>query len=368
MTPLEGIRVVDVSTVVMAPYATQLLADLGADVTKIEPPDRDIIRNVSNGAMFAHLNRGKHGIMLDLKTPDGQREFHQHVTTADVLVHNMRPNAAKRLGLRRRDLEGVNPRLIVACAIGYGSAGPYAARPAYDDLIQAASGMADLVGKAAGNGVAGYVPLTLTDRMVGMHLAVAILAALTCRERTGIAQEVEVPMFETFASVVAGDHLAGESFVPPRGPAYYSRLLASGRRPFRTRDGWIAVLPYSDVHWQRFFALLGQEAEFLADPRLSDPARRSADLDHAYARVGEALLERDTAEWLALLSEANIPAAPINDIDALLHDPHLEAVGFWREVELDDGTRLRTPAPVGNWSATPPDPPRAPPSLRRSRK
>lgn len=365
MTPLQGIRVVDVSTVVMAPYATQHLADLGADVTKIEPPDRDIIRKVSNGAMFAHLNRGKHGIVLDLKTPEGQAEFRRRVADADVLVHNMRPDAAKRLGLRRADLEAVNPRLIVASAIGYGSSGPYAARPAYDDLIQAASGMADLVGRAAGNGIAGYVPLTLTDRVVGMHLAFAILAAIVCRERTGIAQEVEVPMFETFAAVVAGDHLAGQSFVPPRGGAYYSRLLAGGRRPFRTRDGWIAVLPYTDAHWRRFFVVAGREAEFLADPGLCDPARRMADLDHAYGRVAEALVERGTAEWLTVLDEANIPASPINDIAALLDDPHLKAVGFWREMALDDGTILRTPAPMGNWSATPPDPPRPPPSLRQ---
>ena len=361
MTALAGVRVLDASTVVMGPYATRLLADLGAEVLKVEPPEGDVMRRAGQGgAMFAHLNRGKRSVALDLKAPEGQQAFRALAAGADVLVHNMRPEAAARLGLRQQDLAGLNPGLVVACAYGYGSGGPYSARPAYDDLIQAASGLADTTGRAGG-GDPRYVPLTLADRVVGAHLAFAITAAIACRERTGVAQQVEVPMFEIMADMVAGDHLGGLSFSPPEGEPYYARLMSPQRRPYRSRDGWIAVLLYNDAHWRRFFALVGQEA-LLADPRLATHAARQADIDHAYAQVAEALAHRDTAEWLQLLSEADIPAAPVNDIAALRDDPHLRATGFWQDVPLPDGRTLHTTAPFGRWSATPPAPPGPPPA------
>jgi crotonobetainyl-CoA:carnitine CoA-transferase CaiB-like acyl-CoA transferase len=362
MSALTGLRVLDASTVVMGPYATRLLADLGAEVLKVEPPEGDVMRRAGQGgAIFAHLNRGKRSVALDLKAPEGQAEFRRLAAEADVLVHNMRPDAAARLGLRQGDLAALNPRLVVACAYGYGAGGPYAARPAYDDLIQAASGLADTIGRAAGDGEPRYVPLTLADRVVGAHLAFAIVAAITCRERTGVAQEVEVPMFETFAGLVAGDHLGGLSFDPPEGEPYYPRLMSPQRRPYRTRDGWIAVLLYTDAHWRRFFALIGRE-DVLEDPRLATHAARQAGIDHAYAQVAEALAHRDTAEWMRLLSEADIPAAPVNDITALRQDQHLAATGFWRDVALPDGRVLHTTAPFGRWSATPPAPPGPPPA------
>lgn len=364
MTALAGLRVLDATTVVMGPYATRMLADLGADVIKIEPPGGDVLRKAGQGgAMFAHLNRGKRGTVLDLKTDAGQSELRRLAAGADVLVHNMRPAAAKRLGLRRADLAPLNRRLIVACAFGFGGGGPYAERPAYDDLIQAASGLADVVGRTAESEAPGYVPLTLADRFVGLHLAFAIAAAVTCRERTGVAQEIEVPMFETFLDLVLGDHLGGLSFEPRSGPPYYPRLMSPQRRPYRTSDGWIGVLLYTDAQWIRFFRLLGREAELQADPALREHATRQANISHAYAQVAEALAERPTAEWLELLAEADIPAAPVNDVSGLLDDPHLRAVGFWREANLPDGTVLRTTAPVGRWSATPPGPPLPPPEL-----
>ncbi|MFC4166294.1 CaiB/BaiF CoA transferase family protein [Teichococcus aestuarii] len=363
MTALAGLRVLDASTVVMGPYATRLLADLGAEVLKVEPPEGDVLRRAGQGgAMFAHLNRGKRGVVLDLKSPEGQAALRGLAAEADVLVHNMRPDAAARLGLRRQDLAEANPRLIVACAYGYGAGGPYAARPAYDDLIQAAGGLAATIGAARGGDPA-YVPLTLADRVVGAHLAFAVMAALACRERTGIAQEVEVPMFETFADLVAGDHLGGLSFDPPEGGPHYARLMSPQRRPYRTADGWIAVLLYTDAHWRRFFALVGREAELAEDPRLATHAARQAHIDHAYGRVAEALLERGTAEWMACLSDADIPVAPVNDIPGLLEDPHLAATGFWRRVEMPDGRVLRSPAPLGRWSGTPPAEPGPPPPL-----
>jgi crotonobetainyl-CoA:carnitine CoA-transferase CaiB-like acyl-CoA transferase len=361
MTALAGLRVLDASTVVMGPYATRLLADLGAEVLKVEPPDGDVMRRAGQGgAIFAHLNRGKRSVVLDLKAPEGHAAFKALAAEADVLVHNMRPEAAARLGLRQQDLAALNPRLVVACAYGYGPGGPYSARPAYDDLIQAASGLADTVGRAGG-GDPRYVPLTLADRVVGAHLAFAIAAAIACRERTGVAQQVDVPMFETLADMVAGDHLGGLSFDPPEGDPYYPRLMSPQRRPYRSRDGWVAVLLYTDAHWRRFFSLVGQEA-LLQDPRLSNHAARQANIDHAYAQVAAALTRRNTAEWLQLLSEADIPAAPVNNIAALRQDPHLDATGFWQAVPLPDGRTLHTTAPFGRWSATPPAPLGPPPA------
>ncbi|AWV20713.1 Glutarate--coa ligase (plasmid) [Roseomonas mucosa] len=364
MTALSGIRVLDASTVVMGPYATRLLADLGADVLKLEPPEGDIMRRAGQGgAIFAHLNRSKRGLVLDLKSAEGQQRLHQLAAEADVLVHNMRPEAAARLGLRKADLDPVNPGLIVASAYGYGPGGPCSGRPAYDDLIQAASGLAATVGRASG-GAPAYVPMTLVDRVVGAHLAFAIVAAVACRARTGMAQEVEVPMFETFTDLVASDHLGGLSFDPPEGGPYYPRLMSPHRRPYRTRDGWIAVLLYTEAHWRRFFALLGREQELADDPRLRDHVARQANIDHAYGLVAEALSHRDTGEWMRSLSEADIPVSAVNDVEALLEDPHLRATGFWRQVPLPDGSRLRTTAPFGRWSATPPDPPGPPPAFR----
>ena len=364
MTALAGLRVLDASTVVMGPYATRMLADLGADVLKIELPGGDLLRKAGqDGAMFAHLNRGKRGAVIDLRTSRGQQELKRLAADADVLVHNSRPDAAARLGLRRNDLASVNARLIVACAFGYGASGPYSSRPAYDDLIQAVSGLADTAGKAAATGIPTYVPLTLVDHVVGVQLAFAIVAAVACRERTGLAQEVQVPMFETFVDFVAGDHLGGLSFNPARGSPYYPRLMSRQRRPYRTSDGWIAVLLYTETHWQGFFAIFGRAAELSTDARLSGHAARQANVDYAYGVVAEALKDRPTGEWLELLEAADIPAAAVNDVDTLLADPHLRAVGFWREVPLPDGSKLRTTAPIGVWSATPPGPLRLPPPL-----
>jgi len=348
--PLAGIRVLDLSSVVMGPYAARLLADQGAEVLKVEPPEGDVLRRAGQGgAMFAHLNRGKRAVALDLKSPAGRAALRRLAAGADVLLHNMRADAATRLGLRREALREANPRLIVASAVGYGSGGPYAARPAYDDLIQAASGLAEIMGRVSPDGEPRYVPLTLSDRVVGIQLAQAVTAALLARERGAEPAEIEVPMFETFAEFVLGDHLGGLSFDPPRGDPHYPRLMTPQRRPYRTRDGHVAVLLYNDAHWRRFFRAAGREAEMEADPRLRDHAGRTADFGHAYGRVGEILAGRTTAEWLDLLCALDIPAAPVNGVAALLEDPHLRAVGFWREVPLPGGGTLRSTAPVGRW-------------------
>ncbi|MFH5923883.1 CaiB/BaiF CoA transferase family protein [Roseomonas xinghualingensis] len=362
--PLAGIRVLDCSSVVMGPYAARLLADQGAEVLKVEPPEGDVLRRAGQGgAMFAHLNRGKRAVALDLKAPEGQAALRRLAAGADVLLHNMRADAATRLGLRREALREVNPRLIVASAVGYGAGGPYEARPAYDDLIQAASGLADIMGRVSPDGEPRYVPLTLSDRVVGIQLAQAITAALFARERGAEGTEIEVPMFETFADLVLGDHLGWLSFEPPRGGPHYPRLMTPQRRPYRTRDGHIAVLLYNDAHWHRFFRAVGREAEMEADPRLRDHAGRTVNFHHAYGMVGEILAERGTAEWLRLLCSLDIPAAPVNGVEALLEDPHLHAVGFWREAPLPNGGTLRSTAPVGRWAGQPETPLRPPPEL-----
>lgn len=362
MTALAGLRVLDASSVVMGPYAARLLADLGAEVIKVEPPGGDTLRKAGQGgAMFAHLNRNKRAIVLDLKSSKGRDELLRLAREADVLLHNMRPHAAARLGLRSEVLQELNPALIVVSAIGYGSTGPYGTRPAYDDLIQAASGLAEINGRASLTGMPSYVPLTLADRFVGTHVAFAITAALACRERSGVAQHVEVPMFETFADLVVGDHLGGLSFEPPEGDTHYARLLSAQRRPYRTSDGWIAVLLYTEAHWRRFFQLLDREAEFEAEARLSDRTARQVNIDFAYGQVAEALSARATAEWLDSLTDLDIPVAPVHDVRSLVEDAHLNAVGFWRDVPLPDGRTLRTTAPVGRWSETAPARLRPPP-------
>jgi crotonobetainyl-CoA:carnitine CoA-transferase CaiB-like acyl-CoA transferase len=362
--PLAGIRVLDCSSVVMGPYAARLLADQGAEVLKVEPPEGDVLRRAGQGgAMFAHLNRGKRAVALDLKSEAGQVALRRLAAGADVLLHNMRADAAARLGLRRDALRNVNPRLIVASAVGYGAGGPYAARPAYDDLIQAASGLAEIMGRVSPNGEPRYVPLTLSDRVVGIHLAQAVTAALFARERGAEGAEIEVPMFETFAELVLGDHLGGLSFDPPCGGPHYPRLMTPQRRPYRTRDGHIAVLLYNDAHWRRFFRAVGREAELDSDPRLRDHAARTANFHHAYGLVGEILAGRNTAEWLDLLCGLDIPAAPVNGVEALLEDPHLRAVGFWREARLPQGGTLRSTAPVGRWAGQAESALRPPPEL-----
>ncbi|MBP0494136.1 CaiB/BaiF CoA transferase family protein [Pararoseomonas indoligenes] len=362
--PLAGIRVLDCSSVVMGPYAARLLADQGAEVLKVEPPEGDVLRRAGQGgAMFAHLNRGKRAVALDLKAAEGKAALRRLAEGADVLLHNMRADAAARLGLTREALRGVNPRLIVASAVGYGAGGPYSARPAYDDLIQAASGLADVMGRVSPDGEPRYVPLTLSDRVVGIQLAQAVTAALFARERGGEGAEIEIPMFETFADLVLGDHLGGLSFDPPQGGPHYPRLMTPQRRPYRTRDGHIAVLLYNDAHWRRFFRAVGREPEMEADPRLRDHAGRTANFHHAYGLVGEILAERGTAEWLELLCGLDIPAAPVNSVEALLDDPHLRAVGYWREAALPEGCTLRSTAPVGRWAGQEDAPLRPSPDL-----
>jgi len=362
MGPLDGIRVVDLSTVLMGPHATQALAEMGADVVKVEAPDGDVIRQVGParhdgmGALFLNSNRGKRGLCLDLKHPRGRDALLALLRGADVLVHNLRPQAIARLGLDYATLAPNHPRLVYASLCGFGRGGPYSGRPAYDDLIQGASGLSYWIAKA-GDGTPRYVPAALADRVVGMSAIGAICAALFARERSGRGQEIEIPMFETMAALVLADHLSGASFEPPLEGEGYARLLSRHRRPYRTRDGHVCALVYTDRHWAALLAELGEADLPRRDPRFASFASRSANIDHIYAFLGERFLERTTGEWLALLERIDVPAMPMHDVPGLLADPHLAAVGFFQEFEHPSEGRLRGTAAAVRWSDSLPAPP-----------
>ena len=366
--PLSGLTVVDLTTVVMGPYATQILGDLGASIIKVEAPGGDNVRHVGPmknrgmGHMFLHLNRNKKSIVLDLKQPAGRDALLRIAVTADVLIYNIRPQAMQRLRLGHADVAAVNPRIIYVGACGFGQQGPYAARPAYDDLIQGMSGLPWLL-QQSGATEPRYIPATLADRIVGLHAVYAVTAALYHRERTGEGQAVEVPMFECMSQMILGDHFGGRSFDPPVGAAGYARMLAPQRKPFRTRDGYVCVLMYNDKQWQSFFRLIGRDDLYLDDPRFNSHENRSARIDEVNAFVATEMLKRTTGDWLTALMAADIPAARMNSIDDVIDDEHLTGTGFVGLEEHPSEGTLRTTRAATRWSRTPPAPQCAAPRL-----
>jgi len=345
--PLSGVRIIDLSTVVLGPLATLTLAGLGAEVIKIEAPEGDnvrsagVMRNEGMGHVFLHGNRGKQSVALDLKQPSAREALVELLGTADVFVTNVRPAALKRLGLDAETLRQRIPSVIHVVATGYGSGGPYAGKPAYDDLIQGAAGVSWLMQQHVG-GEPRYMPVSLADRVTGLHLTYAVTAALYERERAGRGSRVEVPMFECVAHFVLADHLAGETFVPPLGKAGYDRLLSENRRPYKTADGYLCVLIYNDAHWQRFLDAIGQPERFKQDLRFSSQAARSRHIHDVYGFVGEVMRARSTADWIVLLDELDIPNQVPASLDDLLEDPHLRATGLVREEVHPSEGRQRT--------------------------
>jgi crotonobetainyl-CoA:carnitine CoA-transferase CaiB-like acyl-CoA transferase len=366
--PLEGVRIVDMTSVLMGPYATQILGDLGADVIKIEPPGGDTVRGIGParhagmGGIFLHANRSKRSVVLDLKQPIGREALLRLAAEADVLIYNVRPQAMARLGLGHAEVAAVNPRLLYVGVYGYGQDGPYAAKPAYDDLIQGAVAIPTL-GVRAGAPVPRYVPSAMVDRIVGMSAANAVSAGLFHRERTGRGQAIDVPMFETMAQFVLGDHMGGQTFEPPLGPAGYARLLNEQRRPYATRDGHLCVLIYNDKQWKTFFGLIGRAQAMEDDPRFSSIGARTEHIGELYQLVGEAMRTRTSAEWTALLEAADIPVMPMHTLESLLDDPHLAAVGFFETVEHPSEGRMRSMAIPTRWSGSPPSVSRHAPRL-----
>jgi crotonobetainyl-CoA:carnitine CoA-transferase CaiB-like acyl-CoA transferase len=365
--PLAGIRIIDLTSVMMGPYATMILGDYGADVIKVESPDGDVMRHAAPmrhprmGAMYLQGNRNKRSIVLDLKKGNGREALLRLSKTADVFVHNVRPAAMARLKLGADDLLAINARLVYASLHGFGEQGPYAGRPAYDDLIQGLTALPALTGKITGE--PRYSPATMADRIVGLNATHAILAALLHRDRTGEGQSIEIPMFETMAQFVLGDHMAGRSFEPPVGPPGYSRLLSPDRRPYQTSDGCLCALVYSDKQWNAFFHAIGMEDEAERDPRLNSIAARTRNYDFVYDWFSKFMKTRTTSEWMRFFEEADIPHAPLHDLDSLIDDPHLAAVGLLQSIEHPTEGTLRVAGPAATWSKTPPSIRQYPPRL-----
>jgi crotonobetainyl-CoA:carnitine CoA-transferase CaiB-like acyl-CoA transferase len=354
--PLQGIKIVDLTTVIAGPYATQMLGDMGADILKVEPPGGDIMRapgparSPGMGAAFLNCNRNKRSIVLDLKRSGDVARLLALVDEADVFIHNMRMKAAERAGLGHAALLARNPRLIHCAIVGFGQDGPYRDRPAYDDVIQAAAGWAGLEQQAGRE--PRYAPTIVADKTTALFAVGAINAALYHRAVSGEGQAVEIPMFEAMASFLMVEHLAGRSFVPPQGATGYARVLSHHRKPYRTADGYVAVMPYTGAHWRAFFRAAGRE-DWASDPALGQDAARAAMIDVWYERLAGCLLERGSSDWLGLLQQIEIPCSPVNTIDDLLEDPHLKAVGFFRESEHpSEGTVLSIRPPV-HFSKTP---------------
>jgi crotonobetainyl-CoA:carnitine CoA-transferase CaiB-like acyl-CoA transferase len=357
--PLDGVKILDLTTVVMGPYATQILADYGADVVKVEPPEGDIMRynapmrSKGMGHIFLNANRNKRSAVLDLKTDAGRAACLAIAKDADVLVYNIRPQAMARLKLSWEALRAVNPRLIYVGAFGYSQRGPYAAKAAYDDLIQGAVGLPWLF-REAGGAAPRYLPAIVADRATGLHIVNAICAALYRREKSGRGQRIDVPMFESLLQLVLGEHLAGETYVPPQGGLGYGRMLAKGRRPYATKDGYVCVLVYNDKQWRAFFELIGRP-DLLKDPKYATQEARSRDYEGAYALVAEEMQKRSTAEWIAALEGADIPVQRMNSLADILADPHLAAIGYFREVEHPSEGRIRAMAVPSEWSESAPE-------------
>jgi crotonobetainyl-CoA:carnitine CoA-transferase CaiB-like acyl-CoA transferase len=366
--PLSGVRVIDLTSVILGPYATQILGDLGADVIKIEPHEGDNMRHTAPmrspgmSHVFLHLNRNKRSVVLDLKRPEGREAVLRLAATGDVLVYNIRPQAMARLGLTYDEVRAVNERIVYVGAYGFSQSGPYAARPAYDDLIQGMVALPTLA-QQAGADRPRYVPSTVADRITGLNTVNAITTALFYRERTGKGQSVEVPMFESLTQFILSEHMGGETFVPALGPMGQTRLIAPHRNPYATKDGYLCLLIYNDKQWRNFFRLLGAEDTFEKDARFSTQTARSEHIAEIYALVAEHMKERTSAEWLTALSAADIPVMPLNTLETLLADEHLNATGFFATVEHPSEGAIRTMALPSRWSESEPGEHRPAPRL-----
>lgn len=338
------------TSVLMGPFASQSLGDMGADVIKVEAPRGDLVRQIGParhegmGPIYLNANRNKRSIVLDLKQADGLESLRRLLLAADVLIYNVRPQAMARLGLDYESVAALNPRLIYAGLFGFGQDGPYAGRPAYDDLIQGAATLPHWIAQASG-GMPRYVPTAVADRIVGVTGVGAIVASLYAREHTGRGDRVDIPMFETMVAFVLGDHLGGQTFEPPLDNGGYARQLSPERRPYQTRDGHICALIYTDRQWQGFLRAIGREGLMQEDERFASYAARARHVDQVYGLLATVFLERTTAEWMALLEAADVPSMPMHSLETVLDDPHLAASGFFATVDHPTEGPIRTMRP-----------------------
>jgi crotonobetainyl-CoA:carnitine CoA-transferase CaiB-like acyl-CoA transferase len=351
--PLAGVRIADMSTVVFGPYCTQILADLGADVIKIEPAEGDTVRNAGTpsktplmGPVYMRLNRGKRSASWDMKSEKGRRAVQRLLETSDVFIHNIRPDAIDRLGLGYEAVKKLKPDIIYVHCTGFGLGGPYAGLQAYDDVIQAASGAVSLLPRVDGNPRPRYVPMLFADKVSGLHAVYATMAALIARTRDGEGQHVEVPMFESITSFNMVEHLCDATFVPPTGRWGYARQLDPVRQPMKTKDGYISIAPYLDDRWVRFFEAAGHP-EVLREERFIDKPTRRKSMTQMYEVAEMILPEKTTAEWLDILKQAQVPAMRANEIGDVLDDPHLNTGGFFRKrAHPTEGEYIEVQQPV----------------------
>ena len=332
--PLVGVRVIDLTGMVMGPYCTQILADMGADVIKVEPPEGDTTRYISVGpahgmsGVFANVNRGKRSVVLDLRSDEGRVALRALIERADVFIHSMRSKAIAKLGFSYQDVAAINPAVVYTNCYGYSRRGPDGDLPAYDDTIQAECGLPAVQQMMTGE--ANYVGSIVADKITGLTAVYATMMALFHRERTGEGQEVEVGMFETMASFMLVEHANGALFVPPLGPAHYPRAVAPNRRPYRTRDGYISALIYNDKQWSLFVEAVRPA---WASDELATVEQRAQQIDAVYGLLAGTFKERSTQQWLNLFRKLGIPAAPLRTPGELFEHPHLNAIGFFETVD-----------------------------------
>ena len=360
---LSGIKVLDLTTVVFGPYATHILSDLGAEVTKVEAPGTgDIARYLGMPAKtlgmsptFFAINGGKRSVVLDLKNADDLAQMHRLIAETDVFVLNVRGKAAERLGLDYASVSARNPGIVYVHCVGFGEDGPYAGQPAYDDVVQAATGTTSLLSRVDGNPKARYFPSLIADKVSGLHAAYATLAGIVHKLRTGEGQRIEVPMFEAFAQFMLVEHLGGLTFDPPNAPVCYFRQIDPDRQPFPTKDGYISLVPYTEASWPAMFALLG-EPQVMDDERFATREARIANIGALYRKLAELTPRFTCAELEAMCADADIPARPARDIGDIRADPHLQATGFFtRREHPSEGAffEMKHPVKFGAWAPRP---------------
>lgn len=367
---LEGIRVIDISTFVLGPVATQMLGDMGADVVKVEAPEGDPTRGIGQmrspgmGSFFLNLNRNKRSVVLDLKQPSGRATLRSLIAGADVVVHNMRSGAAERIGIDYVNLSSLNPRLVHATAQGFGKGGRYFDRPAYDDVIQGLSGVTGLNQRMSGQ--SGYTPMLLADKLCGVYLYSAIMTALLHRERTGAGQEVQLPMFETMVGFNLLEHMADHVFVPAPGQTAasigYGRVFSEVHRPLMTRDRPLCIIANTDAQWHRLFELIGR-SDLRTDERFATIGKRMKNVAQLYELVESALKAKTRDAWLDDFAAADIPAGPANELEDVRTDMHLADTGYFQVFKHESEGQLLMPRNAMHLSSTPSSIHRGPPLL-----
>jgi formyl-CoA transferase len=354
--PLSGIRVLDMTSVVLGPMATHILGDLGAEVIKVESLEGDLLRasgvslHEGMSSIYLAINRNKRSLAVDVKSAEGGDVVRRLARSVDVFVHNMRVRAIERLGFGYDSVRALNPGIVYCVATGFGQDGPYRDKPAFDDIIQSASGLVAL--NRTNLGTADYVPSLMADKTVGVYLANAVLAGLVHRLRTGQGQSIEVPMYETMTAFMLAEHLGGLTFDPPPAGAGYARVLAGGRRPIPTRDGHVSMLPYTEAHWIALLRETGHE-EAIDRLQVGDRHARNRNVRELYALLAKIVAGETTAHWIEVCERLDIPATPIYEFDALPEHPHLKAVGLFRSAEHPTEGPIRYVRPTARFSASP---------------